>query len=122
MKQLLSSLKTDFQDWLNSRRELLAAKRRNRKLLHAITVANELTRQDRLTRYVLDYGSYFKTITTNDIEWMKKQKSLPKGTTILDIYKRTVYTATYNKEIKENWKIVRYREKNKAEGLKQITH
>ncbi len=106
-------------EWWIAQKNLRRAQRRNKKLLHFIKLANELTRVDRKSRYVIDLENRFKILSTVDIDRMKKYNELPKGTTIMDIYRNTVYTATYNPDVKDAWKTMRYREKNKAEGLKQ---
>lgn len=113
-------LKQWIQEWWVMQMQTWRAKQRNRKLLHYIKLANELTRVDRKSRYVIDLGNRFKIMSTDDVDRMKKTNGgLPKGTSILDIYRNTVYTATYSEDVKTAWKIMRYKEKNKAEGLKQ---
>jgi hypothetical protein len=116
MKRLID---TYVVPWWMAQKSLWKARQRNKKLLRQIKIANELTRVDRKSRYVIDLGDKFKILSTDDVDRMKKYKEFPKGTTIMDVYRNTVYTATYSPDVKDAWKIMRYREKNKAEGLKQ---
>lgn len=79
-------------------------------------MANELTRADRKTRYVIDGQNRFKILSTDEIDAMKIRGFFKKGVTMLDIYKRSVYVATYNKMIKEDWQKVRYAQRKKLDG------
>ena len=78
-----------------------------------MTEANEMTRLDRKTRYVLERGDEFDIFSTEEIRNMKRRGYFKRGVTIVDIYAKACYTATYNKDIAVNWRKVRQDAVNK---------
>lgn len=108
-----------IQQYWQDRKEIFFVKTRSRKLAHAIKIANELTNADRKTRYVIEVANRFVIRSTEELDNMRKARVIPKKTTIFDIYRKAVYTATFSPEITKNWKITRTNEKTKIERMVQ---
>lgn len=102
-----------FREWYARWKELHQARVRNRRLEYAIGLANELTKVDRKTRYVIEGAVNFKIFSTDDIDHMKKRHVFKPGFNITDIYRKAVYVATYNQSIRSQWRVERMREKEK---------
>lgn len=109
-----------LREWLRGKRELAQAKRRDRRLKHAIEVANQMTKTDRKTRYIIEGQKEFMILSTNQIERMRRKQIFKPGFTILDIYKKSVYVATFNPEIAADWKKTRTKEKQRCEYSKPL--
>ena len=113
------NLKNIATQWWKEKQETWFSKARSRKLAHAIKIANELTNADRKTRYVIEVANRFVIRSTEELDNMRKARVIPKKTTIFDIYRKAVYTATFSPEITKNWKITRTNEKTKIERMVQ---
>ena len=97
------------------RKKIRGIRRRNKWLSKAIRQANAQTNWDRKTRYVFENGRGFDILSTSDIKAGKILGKFSRNVKINDIYERAVYVASFNPEVKENWKQRRMSFKKKAE-------
>ena len=103
-------IKRIFKEWWISRKRIRAVKRRNKRLSLAIKEANALTNWDRKTRYIFERDGCFDIFSTAQINYGKRIGRFKRNVTINQIYEKACYTATFNKELRENWKRARNRE------------
>ena len=103
------------REWWAGRMKIRAIKRRNKRLQKAIKEANALTNWDRKTRYVFERGEQFDVFSTEQINFGKRTGRFSRGVTIRDIYEKACYTATFNPQVKDDWRRARNMEKERIE-------
>ena len=111
----MAYIKQIIQEWIQRRIKIRAIRRRNRRLRDAIKEANALTNWDRKTRYVFERGDQFDIMSTSDIKAGRKLGKFARHVTMPDIYERAIYTATFNQDVKKDWRISREKLKQKTE-------
>lgn len=108
-------LKANIARWWMERKKIQGIRRRNRRLKKAIKEANALTNWDRKTRYVFERGDEFNVLSTSDINAGRRLGKFARHVKITDIYEKAVYTATFNPQVKEDWRKARTAEKQRIE-------
>jgi len=103
-------LRRILSEWWQSKKKIWAIKRRNKRLSLAIKEANALTNWDKKTRYVFERGDDFDVFSTEQINFGKRTGRFSRGVTIINIYEKACYTATFNPTVKKDWKEARTKE------------
>jgi len=93
--------------WWLRHKKIRDIKRRNRRISDAIKWANALSNWDRKTRYVFERGDQFDIMSTSDIKAGRKLGKFARSVNMMDIYERSIYTATFHPQVKEDWKKAR---------------